>query len=531
MKKVTAFILALLSLSACEWDSEFFDAVVNDDVIEYCPEDAWPGELRYIVIDNKSCYRYDKNLDYPEGSLICKNELDCCGLERKIARKYILAFNHNMCPSEFKCHIPETDIPGDVHYCFYSGKCLRGLHLSSDEKKCEDDTVYACGSYNNNCLEKKGVEKAECIDGVCNALVCDSQHHLVKTSPKTHACAVNSVDACPAHDEDGSIVYEQDGSIRLKSCSLLEGDASATCTEHGCRVESCENGYYLDQNETHCELNSFDHCGAWYRDCHINGMSTGNCQLIDGDYSCVATSCEDGFTPVNGECRPNNNENCGLDGSGTVVKCGADYVCDSLIATCVKKSSGCGEFTMCDDVCVNTQSSPSHCGGCNISCGTNSYCHKGTCICINNMKDCDFVIGCETDFQIRHLSSCKECAEGYYDINNNKLDGCELNLKSYGLAVDENGKLICDLHYKSCGEYEISLNNKFAKIPLCLWYYFDGNELSGDDACKKLCNSDSSFTLNDIHYIGKKCKPKASCWLDNHLTCNINGCFKNVNCY
>ena len=550
MKKTAATILAMLLVSACSWDGEFYDAVVYKDNVNYCPpfdQDGVEQEGKFIYIKkfDNVCYRFMDNYDFPKDVLVCKNDDDCCGLDKKTARQYILAFNNFMCPAHYQCEHSDDESTSN-YYCNYFKDCPVGFHVSPVSDECEEDSETACGSYNNNCLVRKGFAEAKCVLGHCSAESCDGMYHLVKDNSIKDAdvfdCVNNSIDECPILDKKGNIAYEQSGETRLENCaeSFETGQTSAVCTAQGCKVESCDNGYHLNQDETQCEQDSFEHCGAWYNDCRNNGKSVGKCVKKDDEYLCVAEVCENGYTLISGECQPNNNMHCGTKDDGSVRTCGADEVCDSIKAECVRKSSGCpSNLLFCDNICVSP-SSTFHCGTCDNNCGE-GVCENGNCSCQSGTADCDHIRGCETNLNKLHLSSCSTCEKDYYDLNGDKRDGCEFQLSEYGLELDPSGNLTCgsyigytstgnpvSLKYKMCGDYKLTLNNKNYTIPLCLKYYFDDKKMfNGFDSCKFLCNSNTTLYVSSIPYKGRICEPTQSCYQGGTFTqCYGDYCFE-----
>lgn len=528
MKRIFVILFPFLC-SSCAWDNELYDTFVNKEgTVHLCPELGQIGALQYIEKNEHRCYRYDAvNVVAQEQK--CKDEFDCCGLDREMARRYIHAFNNNICPKQYMCK--NIDEPGEEHYyCKYS-KCPIGLHVMPDSDECVEDSLTSCGSDNNNCLERKGMLLAECIDGECSALACDSHHHLqiVDEKKNIYACADNTLEACPVFDEDGNIAFDKDGNTRIKSCSvdISKGEDSAVCGEKGCQFDTCLMNYHLDENKKHCEKDSFEHCGAWYNDCRNNGKKTGRCEYNHlGEPICVAEDCDSGYTLVGDECLPNNNEHCGRDNLGNIQVCASYEVCDSIKAECVNNALGCpARMLKCGDVCINPSVDVYHCGYCDNRC--DNLCIDGTCSCRKGYADCDQNQTCETHLLSKHLATCSTCLNDYYDINNNMSDGCELYLPNYGLELDVHGNLTCRTYrymvngeqqeytYSRCGNYEIYVNNIPTTIPLCLNYLFtnEGN-YKNDKWCENFCNSRShtSSSAHKYQIDSSQCKPQQTCY-------------------
>lgn len=67
---------------------------------------------------------------------------------------------------------------------------------------------------------------------------------------------------------------------------------------------------------------------------------------------------------------------CALDWVRTVA---AARVCSGLRTACDRSAFG-PPLSVCDGVCVDTSSDPSHCGGCDLPCGSGSRCVAGACV-------------------------------------------------------------------------------------------------------------------------------------------------------
>ncbi len=108
-------------------------------------------------------------------------------------------------------------------------------------------------------------------------------------------------------------------------------------------------------------------------------------------------------------------------------------------------SSGqsCGKNQVrCDDVCVDTQSSVSHCGKCGNACNKGEMCVKGKCTAKCTVNQCgDTCVDLSSDaancgmcnVQCGKNMACIDskcaCADGYFDCDGNSRNGCESNRK------------------------------------------------------------------------------------------------------
>jgi hypothetical protein len=204
----------------------------------------------------------------------------------------------------------------------------------------------------------------------------------------------------------------------------------------------CNNTCVYTQSST-------DNCGACGTICDTDATCTlGSCACPTGELDCRAGNscssghCGSGYACINDQTDP---DNCG----------GCSNVCDTN-ATCTGGKCGCptGEID-CDRTqqcttdhcgagyaCVDDQTDPNNCGGCGITCDTNSTCVKGTCTCPANEIDCSYTTGCAS----------KSCGEGFACVNNQTSPS---NCGLCGRTCDTNatcaaGACACPAHEKDC---------------------------------------------------------------------------------
>ncbi|MGE0784777.1 MAG: MopE-related protein [Sandaracinaceae bacterium] len=194
-------------------------------------------------------------------------------------------------------------------------------------------------------------------------------------------------------------------------------------------------------------------CGTCARECGAvtngapdcsGGDCVPDCSLGYGDCDgAYATGCETDLT---------NPDTCG---SCTSV-CASDEVCSATMG-CVTTCPGSEE--VCSRSCVNTQTSLTHCGGCDNACPTPDHaiavCAAGSCdfTCMTGFDDCDGLPdnGCETALDTTSdcgtcgtscsyahgVASCDgtacmlmACLPGFDDCDGNVANGCEADLGS-----------------------------------------------------------------------------------------------------
>lgn len=177
-------------------------------------------------------------------------------------------------------------------------------------------------------------------------------------------------------------------------------NAVYACTDGVCAFTGCEDGYD-DCNgslEDGCEADieaSLPDCGGCGMACELSN-AVGACEAG----TCALDACMAGFA----DCDADASNGCEAD-LGAASSCGtcgnvcADgELCDSTGATpgaspvCSDTCSG----TVCGDSCVDTTNSVTHCGGCDMACGTTNVetvtCEASECAvqaCLAGFGDCD----------------------------------------------------------------------------------------------------------------------------------------------
>lgn len=247
--------------------------------------------------------------------------------------------------------------------------------------------------------------------------------------------------------------------------------------------------------------------GLWVRDDDNDldaGHDTGDVgpdDAGDEDVECIPESDEEFCARHDVECGEFvAHDNCGQD---RVVDCHAEgFICD-VGGSCDSGECVCDDsagYQQCDDECVDIDSHPDHCGGCNTSCSDIEVCDGGECsedcgtgltdcdgACVDVTSDRDHCGSCGTSCSsygadsICHESSCvacvgaDDCGPDEICVNNDcqcetpSCDGVECGEVSNACTTESCGE---------CGDGESCLNNE------CV-------ECTSDDGCEswQVCNS------------------------------------------
>ena len=235
-----------------------------------------------------------------------------------------------------------------------------------------------------------------------------------------------------------------------------QGDAAAPCS--GALVD-CGGGLCVDPRT------STQHCGAT-AGCGIEGAGSAGDSCINGlvcNGGVCAVSCPGNQVNCDGTCVDPATDprhcgataGCGADAGAAGEACTNGRVCNS--GACASSCSATD--TNCGGSCVDTKTSPTHCGDCATSCALtntmNDACVNGRCAvaaCGTGFGDCDGIAsnGCETATKASDVNNCGGCGvrcqyanadalcnagtcargacdPGFADCDGNPANGCETN--------------------------------------------------------------------------------------------------------
>ncbi len=205
---------------------------------------------------------------------------------------------------------------------------------------------------------------------------------------------------------------------------------SSTCTASKCAPGMCADGW------GDCNMDPKDGCEANLHADPMNCMACGMACSIPNAYSgcadgCYAAACKFGFD----DCYINAMDGCETSVSSDPKNCGmCGRSCNNLpnaqagctSGNCVLSSCNQG-FADCNnnaaDGCeVTVATDVNNCGKCGNVCPQGNICKGGGCTCpMCNIPNAS--ANC-----VNNMCVFAACNPGYADCNNNKADGCEVNL-------------------------------------------------------------------------------------------------------
>jgi hypothetical protein len=265
------------------------------------------------------------------------------------------------------------------------------------------------------------------------------------------------------------------------------------CVAGACAAAACDPGWgdcNKDpkdgcESNLHADPNNCTGCGAV---CDVKNAYSG---CADG---CYMTACKWGFD----DC--NNN---GMDGCETAVlsdpkNCGScGKSCANLpnaMAGCVNGNcvlSSCNQgFADCDKDPNNgcealIATDVKNCGSCGNACAQGLICKQGGCTCPNcNIPNASALC-------VNNMCVFDKCNPGFADCNNNKADGCEVNLTNDKNNCGQCGT-VCPLQTPYCGN-SMCINgcllNGMTPQPACLQGVDPVDKVSKWITCQSDCNT------------------------------------------
>lgn len=260
----------------------------------------------------------------------------------------------------------ETDLNNDPDNC---GMCGNSCDLSNAYETCSSGTcdLRACeagwgncdGNFSNGC-EKELNTVDNC--GMCG-LACAIDHANETCTNGT--CQIDSCesgwDDCDGDPANGCET-DLDTASNCGACGQVcsFANASATCNNQSCALDSCDSGYGDCDNDASngCEqsLDTANHCGSCGRSCDLaNATETCN------SGTCAIQSCDSGWK----DCDGNAKNGCEVDTTSSTLHCGSCGNACPTGQTCQNSqcvdviSPGAGT----DSACVTTANDTAKCWG------------------------------------------------------------------------------------------------------------------------------------------------------------------------
>jgi len=230
---------------------------------------------------------------------------------------------------------------------------------------------------------------------------------------------------------------------------------------------------------------------------------------------CSANSCKSKSILL--LCKDWDNDGCK---EAREVTCGDNSECINGECVCIVPYKDC-DSDMSNGCESNIQENPSTCGSCSNNCGDNSLCRNGICGCISPFGNCNgrWSDGCEVDLSSdnNNCGECNkdcginsrcnngncECLPGFADCDSVK--GCEINLNSPTTCGST-----CQ-NYINCGQNSVC-NNGFCACKSgyanCVNGWIDG------------CEVDILKDINNCGECNHRCQPRNV----NNPICNNGEC-------
>ncbi len=195
------------------------------------------------------------------------------------------------------------------------------------------------------------------------------------------------------------------------------------------------------------------HCGACGGACPSQAPQVAEVSCEDG--ACVF-SCAEGYANCDGmlgtgceSLLATDDENCGRCGRS----CGEGRSCSSGKCECFAEPCDCSaDQTLCDEACVDVESSAEHCGGCGRVCGEGQTCEAGHCVCPVGRVLCQGrCVEVRTD-----SSNCGECGRACLQDGNVFSASClqgrcsYVCASGYGDCTPEPG---CETHFATNADH------------------------------------------------------------------------------
>lgn len=386
------------------------------------------------------------------------------------------------------------------------GQCFPGDKLCPDPKNPQETLCVKADVPANGCSASPACAPcavphatAACAGGQCAVGQCD---------PGWADCNNNPIDGCES-DLNG----DKNHCGNCATDCITSKGPGWICKAGVCEVNlCCPNGEPACATKDDCDGDKTNGCEVDKAVDPNNCKTCGNvCALANASSGCsqevcVVTSCNGGWANCNQNdvdgCETNinsgNKANCGACGKAcNETNASATCIGGTCVLACAAGWGNCDNNP--DNGCeTNLNTSPLHCSGCNKPCNPQNV---NAAVCNNGV--CDYTT----------------CKNGYADCDNNRVNGCEINMlqnvnhcggcgnvcqaPSGGTVLCSNGTCAqnCGSGLTNCGGVCVPLQTDINNCGNC------SNKCIAPANGTATCNGTCGFNcLNGFHKCGNDCK-------------------------
>ncbi|HET6340309.1 MAG TPA: hypothetical protein VFG30_44175 [Polyangiales bacterium] len=250
-----------------------------------------------------------------------------------------------------------AEINSDAKHCGTCDNTCAATVAHADVLCQSGSCGFACTAGFTQCGDK-------CVDTTSDAANCGSCNQLCAGGT---TCAGGRC-VCPAGTHDCGGTCAKDDSTAQCGPSCTQCRTTIARAVDVCRSGQCS--YMCGSGTTDCQ-------GV----CKSTGSDVDNCgrcgNVCTGGKMCLIglCACPVGQHDCNGTCVSTNAvATCGLSCTPCTAPAGATATCDGLFCG-VKCTTG----VSCSNVCTDTSTSNTNCGGCGITCASGQVCSGGSC--------------------------------------------------------------------------------------------------------------------------------------------------------
>ena len=402
-----------------------------------CIDPSRDGEYCGVSID---CEVTDKN--------ICINGMQCDNGKCKCLEGYAGCGSHGECVS-----LNDSDVWNRHCGATDRGRCDQPEKQSSTDPG-PDYMGIRCGA-NQMCTEK-----GECV---CNGVWCNDQCVIY------FDVDINNCGACG----NGHVLFGTKAGNLTGDCTVIDKER-ATCNNGKC---ACEEGFEIvkvrgTDNKFACidPNTDADYCGPGRIQCD------GKCE----DGTCKPLVCDSPLVNCKGKCVSLDDLNM-----SRCMECKPGY-CEHSNQD-ITLTNGCLEIGTNDN---------QNCGTCGNVCPPNTNCENEECKPNDGYLLCSGQVYNKSELK---LKTCNSCADGFEDMDNNYLNGCELNLMTNKYNCGKLG-YDCTEHLLNVVLDTISCEDGLCTYTVCndISHYVDCNNdnASNSNAGRDGCETDITTSSN-----------------------------------